>query len=253
VKLLIGVLAVAVAMGEVFDVSPSRLPAAHLGRTYPGGPIVAAGGGRCSSNTVAFQVAAGTLPPGLTLTPAGYFQGIPTEPGLFRFAVRTVNECTGSTREFSIMVSGAPILRVNPPALVYRVLAGQPLPESEILRVSSDTPHLAYSVQGPAAPWVEAHIGHGATPGADAGLTADTISLHFDSGRLTPGHHRTELIVSAWRAVAPVRVPIEVAVADVPIARSKPLDDHKATTKPADHKEKGETPEIKEPAAGRHD
>jgi hypothetical protein len=218
VRNAIGVLA-ALAGAATFDLSPGALPPAQLGRSYSGGPIVAAGGGRCSSNTVRFDITAGALPTGLVLSEAGYFRGVPSEPGVFRFVIRAANGCGWSTREFSIAVAGAPILLVNPPSVVYRVLAGQRLPEPEILRVSSDTPNLAYSVDGPPAAWVEARVGQGVTPAPGAAMIADTITLHLDHSRLTPGRHQTELVVSAWRAVDPVRVPIEVTVLEQRLPR----------------------------------
>ncbi|MEZ5354857.1 MAG: hypothetical protein R2762_19660 [Bryobacteraceae bacterium] len=166
----------------------------------------------CSNNVVTLTVSGGALPPGLELTAAGYLRGVPAEPGLFRFLVRAANACGWADREFSLDVSGAPVLLVNPPAVEFRVLAGQRPPDPMLLRVSSDTASLAYTMDPPPVDWLEARVRAGVTPGRGAAFDSDTIALYFDFTRLSPGTHRTALRVSTWRGVAPVEVPIVVTV-----------------------------------------
>ncbi|MEZ5399110.1 MAG: hypothetical protein R2729_05530 [Bryobacteraceae bacterium] len=210
------------AAGAQFDLAPARLPAGYLQRAYSGGPILAAGGGQCPNNVVTLTLAGGSLPPGVELTPAGYLRGYPSAPGSYRFLVRAANACGWADREFSIEVSGAPVLLVNPPSVQFRVLAGQRAPEPVLLRISSDTAGLAYTLDGPAADWVEARIRAGVTPGPEAAFDADTIALYFDFTRLEPGTHRTSLRLSAWRGVEPAEVPIEVTVLEQRAAATAP-------------------------------
>ncbi|PWW59542.1 ExeM/NucH family extracellular endonuclease [Actinokineospora spheciospongiae] len=56
---------------------------------------------------VALSVTAGTLPPGLTLSPAGALSGTPTTAGTHAFTVTATNAVSGTSREYSVVVAPA--------------------------------------------------------------------------------------------------------------------------------------------------
>lgn len=198
------------------DITPNRLPLATLGKAYAGGPLVAYGGGPCPQNSISMRVVAGTLPDGLTLTPSGNFYGVAQSPGMYQFVVRAENACSWVDREFTLEVGGAAAIQVNPSALEFRVTEGQPLPGNVSLRVSSNPPGQAYTLEPSGADWMEARSRGGATPGRGAGLDADVIDVFIDSARLPVGTHRAMLRLSAWRAVESPVVPVTIQVSPAP-------------------------------------
>jgi subtilase family protein/putative Ig domain-containing protein len=82
------------------NLSPASLPSTFVGRLYDR-TITATGG----SGTYNFAVTGGTLPPGLTLSPAGNISGTSTAGGTFNFTV-TATDAFGcqSSKGFSIVV-----------------------------------------------------------------------------------------------------------------------------------------------------
>lgn len=195
-----------------FDIQPPRLPPAYLGRPYAGGPLVATWGGLCPSHSVSLQVAGGLLPEGLTLSPAGYFFGVPSAPGNYRFLIRASNACGWSDQEYRLEVTGAPILAVNPAVLDYRILEGQAIPQPVLLRVSSSTASVPYRIEPQEATWLHARPRSGVTPPPGAAFDADIVELFIDTTRLRQGTHRSELRFGAWRAVEAPVVPVSVTV-----------------------------------------
>ncbi len=57
---------------------------------------------------IQFSVAAGDLPPGLTLAADGRLRGTPTAAGTFAFTVRAAGTATSATAEVSLIVGAAP-------------------------------------------------------------------------------------------------------------------------------------------------
>ena len=80
-------------------VSTSSLPDANINQAYTA-PALSASGGTVSSWTLA----AGTLPPGLTLNPNGVISGTPTQSGVFTFTVQANGDGTSDTKQLSIFV-----------------------------------------------------------------------------------------------------------------------------------------------------
>jgi hypothetical protein len=64
-------------------INTTTLPNGNLGVPYPTTMITASGG----LPPLAFLVSAGTLPPGLTLSPTGTLSGTPAATGTFSFTV----------------------------------------------------------------------------------------------------------------------------------------------------------------------
>jgi len=93
-----------------FAITPTTLPTNVVGGVaYPSQNFAASGG----TGPYAFSVA-GTLPPGLTLSPTGVLSGTPTAPGTFNFSV-AASDSTGcaSARNFSITVISAEIAQTT--------------------------------------------------------------------------------------------------------------------------------------------
>ena len=80
-------------------VSTASLPDANINQAYTA-PALTASGGTVSSWTLA----AGTLPPGLTLNPNGVISGTPTQSGVFTFTVQANGDGTTDTKQLSIFV-----------------------------------------------------------------------------------------------------------------------------------------------------
>lgn len=104
---------------------PSTLPNGTVGVAYSQ-QITASGG----AAPYTFTVTSGTLPTGLTLTPAGLLAGTPTTTGTFTFTVRgtDLNGCFGSIA-YTIVIVAAP---VPPPGCPPITLAPPTLPNGSV-------------------------------------------------------------------------------------------------------------------------
>ncbi|MFN7972703.1 MAG: Ig domain-containing protein [Acidobacteriota bacterium] len=95
--------------------APASVPNGTMGVPYSR-TITASGG----AAPYTFAVVAGSLPPGLTLAPAGVLSGIPAGPGLSTFTVMATDasDCEGS-RVYSILVNqpGCPVITLAPPSI----------------------------------------------------------------------------------------------------------------------------------------
>ena len=77
------------------------LPAAKIGEAYTTTLTASSGGA-----TVAWSLASGSsLPPGLTLSPAGVISGTPTTAGTYTFTIRATNGSASSTVTLTLTVS----------------------------------------------------------------------------------------------------------------------------------------------------
>jgi hypothetical protein len=93
-------------------VDPATLPNATAGAAYSQ-TITASGG----TAPYAFDVSAGALPAGLTLSTAGVLSGTPTASGTFNFTVRAVDAATRpGTRPYTLVVA-VPTLTLAPTTL----------------------------------------------------------------------------------------------------------------------------------------
>lgn len=90
--------------GAPIEVGPLAIPIAYAGRPYA--VTFSAQGG---TPPFTFAVAAGTLPPGLALSPAGTLSGTPTTAGTAAFDVAAIDtlECSGQ-RTYTLRVDAAP-------------------------------------------------------------------------------------------------------------------------------------------------
>lgn len=168
------------------------LPHAILHRSYSA-RLRAAGSPACAINQSVFQLLSGALPPGVRLEPDGRIEGQASQPGIFRFATVARTACSSEAHDRSIAVRGAPILFASAREIELRV--GEPSP----LTVEASWPDLSYTVETSAA-WLRAKPSRGRTPLAGSALAGDRVEL------LAAQPGETELLISAWRAVAPVRI-----------------------------------------------
>ncbi|MBM3814383.1 MAG: hypothetical protein FJW20_22395 [Acidimicrobiia bacterium] len=181
-------------------VLPAHLPPATLGKNYSAGPLTINGGGACTQNFVAFEIAAGHLPPGVSLSRAGYFSGAPAESGAFSFLLRASNNCSATLQPYHLRVEGAPMLIVTPSQLEVEYLPGGPAPQPLHIRVASTHAGLPYRVQAPTWPWLSLRQRSGVTPSPDSAFDSDRVEVHLDAASLWPGHYEIPIRFSAWRS-----------------------------------------------------
>jgi hypothetical protein len=193
------------------EIAARDWPWAIVDRPYTPPPIEVLDGGRCPVGGVGFAVISGALPPGIRLSRAGYFTGIPTKVGAYWFAVRVANGCSKATRWVELMVSGAPILRASPERVRFVADDGPLRPQT--VRVSASWPKVEYqAVVRMGKEWLKAVPKRGATPKPGDALDADILELVVDPKGLKAGFYRGEVVLSAWNALDPVLVKVEFVV-----------------------------------------
>jgi large repetitive protein len=153
---------------SVFAVSTTSLPNGQ--RQVPYSQTLAATGG---TPPYSWGLSSGTLPPGLTITPAGVIQGTPTQQGTFNFTVRVDDSReTRATRDLSITIVGeAPVITTT------AVPAGQAL----------NTYSFPFTASGGSPPYTWA-VSNGALPtgftlttaGVLLGVAAQPLSETFE-------------------------------------------------------------------------
>jgi uncharacterized low-complexity protein len=89
------------AMPRIITISPAELPGYSTGDSYPEVQLVANGGAR----PYTFDLASGSLPPGLSMSSSGLINGIPVKDGAFSFVVRASDALDfASQRTYSITI-----------------------------------------------------------------------------------------------------------------------------------------------------
>ena len=124
----------------VLPVSP--LPAGNVGLAYSQA-ITATGG----ESPYTFAVTTGTLPPGITLTPAGVLAGTGTKAGVYTFAITATDSSTGSgpytgVTSYSLTIGAATVV-LAPTTLPAAVLLA---PYSEAITASGGTAPYTFAV-----------------------------------------------------------------------------------------------------------
>lgn len=171
------------------------------------------GGGGCPHNLPVLQISGGALPEGLVLSPSGYFSGRAASPGLYQFILRAATDCEVVQQEYTIEVTGAPVLSVEPRAVEISLPHGSAPPDDPlVVQVRSSWGRMAYTADTGDAEWLRATPIRGETPDPHAPVNSDALELHVDPSRLPPGTYRVLMRLSAWRgANAPV-VPVTLRV-----------------------------------------
>lgn len=126
--------------------SPANLPSATAGTAYGPEQLTASGGG----STHSFNLAAGALPNGLALSPAGVISGTPTQDGLYTLTVRATDEYGFSGSAAYTLSVAAPLLTLMPTTLPDGAAGTAYGPET--LTASGGTAPYEYSVSGGSLP-----------------------------------------------------------------------------------------------------
>lgn len=186
----------------------AELPWAIAEKGYEAPPLEVRVSGSCPIGGVGYAVVSGALPPGIQLSRLGYFSGTPLHTGEFKFTVRASDGCGWAGKTFTLVVTGAPVMKVTP----MRVEFAGKTPAEQQIRVSSTWPRLAYRITMSDAAWLTAIPEHGATPRQGSAMADDIVHLRVDTAGLKPGHYSASITVSSWQALEPVRVRVELTV-----------------------------------------
>ena len=188
-----------------------ELPWAVAEKGYEAPPLEVRVSGSCPIGGVGYAVVSGELPPGVQLSRLGYFSGTPLNTGEFAFTVRASDGCGWAAKQFKLVVTGAPVFTVEPLRVSFECKAGGTPAEQEI-RVSANWPRLAYRLTTSNAAWLTALPEHGSTPRQGSAMENDIVHLRVDNIGLKPGHYNASIKVSAWQALQPVQVEVELTV-----------------------------------------
>jgi hypothetical protein len=147
----------------------------------------------------------------MQLSRLGYFSGTPLRTGEFVFTVRASNGCGWTGKRFTLVVTGAPIIKATPVNISFACKADEtPVPQQ--IRVSATWPQLRYLLTMSNAAWLTATPEHGATPRHGSGMADDIVHLSVSTIGLKPGRYSATITVSSWQALEPVRVEVELKV-----------------------------------------
>jgi hypothetical protein len=98
---------------SVLAISPATIPAGTAGVSYGPVTFTATGG----SGTVTFAVTAGSLPSGLTLSPAGVLSGTPTQTGSHPITITATDSQHDTGSENLTLIINCPTIAVGPSTL----------------------------------------------------------------------------------------------------------------------------------------
>jgi hypothetical protein len=188
-----------------------ELPWAIADRGYEAPPLEVRVSGTCPIGGVGYVVVSGSLPPGIQISRLGYFSGTPLRTGEFVFNLRASDGCGSVTKEFKLMVTGAPVLHVTPKSVQFDSKAKDNPPEQEI-RVGSTWPGLPYRLTISNAAWLTATPEHGMTPRQGSAMAEDIVHLKVDTVGLKPGHYVASITISSWQALVPVRISVSLNI-----------------------------------------
>jgi hypothetical protein len=189
----------------------SELPWAVADKGYEAPPLEVRVSGSCPHGGVGYALVSGKLPPGMALSRLGYFSGAPLHTGEFPFSVRASDGCGWTAKQFTLVVTGAPMITLTPMHLSFICKAGETAAEQRVL-VSATWPSLAYRLTLSDAAWLTATPEHGATPRPGSAMTQDIVHVRIDTAGLKPGHYSASMAVSSWQALEAVRVEVELTV-----------------------------------------
>ncbi len=186
------------------------LPWAVAEKGYEAPPLEVRVSGSCPIGGVGYSVVSGRLPPGIDLSRLGYFSGVPLHTGEFPFTVRASDGCGWSAKQFKLVVTGAPVIGVTPTHLSFECKVGEAAEQR--LLVSATWPRLAYRLTLSNAAWLRATPEHGTTPRQGSAMAEDIVNVRVDTVGLKPGRYKASIAISAWQALEPVRVEVELTV-----------------------------------------
>jgi len=151
------------------DITTTTLPGGEIGDTY--NQTLQASGG---IGALTWSISAGSLPAGVTLTPAGTISGTPTNPETSNFTVTVTDSFNQSdTQNLSIAVSGLAITTTSLPP------AKEGEPYSTTLGTSGDIPPVIWSVTTPLPDGLTLNPLTGEISGTPSGFAQGTHPLTF--------------------------------------------------------------------------
>jgi len=210
---------------DVLQISQSSLPPANVGVPYsvtlsvtiP--PPILASAKASREATIAprqapappytFAVTAGTLPPGLTLTPAGLLSGTPTTAGSYNFTV-TVTDSLGQTGTATYTLSVQSSLEIAPAVLPVGIIGtayNQPLTVNGLVSITA-VPTVVWSVSaGALPPGLGLNASSGALTGTPttAGTFSFTVLAQASNGQT--GSRAYQMIVAEPLAITTASLP----------------------------------------------
>jgi hypothetical protein len=187
------------------------LPWAIAEKGYEAAPLEVRVSGSCPIGGVGYAVVSGALPPGIQLSRLGYFSGAPLHTGEFSFTIRASDGCGWAGKQFTLIVTGAPVITVTPMRILLTCKTGETPTERQI-RVSATWPRLAYNLSTGNSAWLIATPERGATPRQGSAIADDIVHLRVDTVGLKPGRYLAQVTVSSWQALQPVRVEVELTI-----------------------------------------
>ena len=187
------------------------LPWAIAEKGYEAPPLEVRVSGSCPHGGVGYAVVSGALPPGMQLSRLGYFSGTPLHTGEFPFTVRASDGCGWAGKKFTLVVTGAPVIKVTPLRVSFVCKAGETPVEQEV-QVSATWPRLAYRLTISNVGWLTATPEHGTTPRQGSAMADDIVHLRIDSVGLKPGHYSATIAVTSWQVLQAAVVEVELTV-----------------------------------------
>jgi hypothetical protein len=209
--------------GAAMEFITPELPRAALGKGYGPAPLEVRVGGACPLGGIGYAVMGGKLPPGLQLSRLGYFSGTASRAGSYDFVIRAANGCSVAMKQFTIVVSAAPLLTVTPAHLIFIAAEHDGSPEQSLL-VSATWPNLPYNITIAGGDWLTAVPELGRTPGVTStsasnavsgpvsSAAGDIVRVRVRCSTLTAGHYSATLTLSAWQAAPSAAVVVELTV-----------------------------------------
>jgi hypothetical protein len=170
--------------------------------------------GNCPRSDARILVTAGSLPAGLELQ-GDWLTGVPKELGTFRFRLRGASFCAAAERDYVLVVTARPVLRLNTEEIVFEYRMGDPAPEAQSVLVAGTWPDLPYSVNA-TVPWLRAQPELGATPLSGAALGADRVSVRVMTRDLSPGTYEGRLMFVAQQSATALSIPVKLRVVAAP-------------------------------------
>lgn len=183
----------------VLLVVAALLPEAWLNQTYQPETRWQSVSTRCGQPIPLARLAGGRLPAGLRLNAKGAPEGVPTEPGTYRFTVELSDGCSRRMEERELHVMPAPILTAEADTQDFHCIHGAPPFAAGGIRVSGSAPGRPYTVEILEGSWLRATMRTGSLPAETSALDSDRLELFADPGKLGPGLHTARLRVSTWQ------------------------------------------------------
>jgi len=190
--------------------SPATLPNSVTGAAYS--EMVSASGG---AGPFTFTVSAGSLPVGLTLSPAGLLSGTPMQAGSFAFTLKATEPggCYG-TRAYTVDIT-CPVIAIQP-AYLPDGAAGEPY-SANLLATAGAAPHV-FAVTSGTLPDGLALSSSGALTGAptSAGSTVFTVTATDAAGCIATRNYTLDVFAS------PPLSSLEVQTAGLAVSSAHP-------------------------------